>query len=100
MAKADLFVLSSAWEGFGNVLAEAMAAGVPLVATDCPHGPSEILDGGRYGRLVPVGDVAQLAQAMRETLDSPPDRAWLKAGADRFRIETQGRRYLEIMGLE
>lgn len=100
MAKADLFVLSSAWEGFGNVLAEAMATGVPLVSTDCRHGPREILDGGRYGRLVPVGDAAQLAQAMSETLDAPPDRMWLKAAADRFRIETQGQRYLEVMGLK
>ena len=78
MARARIFALSSAWEGFGNVLVEALACGCPVVSTDCPHGPAEILDGGRYGRLVPVGDDAAMAEAMADVLVSPPDPALLR----------------------
>jgi glycosyltransferase involved in cell wall biosynthesis len=70
--RASVFVLSSAWEGLPNVLIEAMACGCPVVSTDCPSGPDEILDGGRIGRLVPVGNAVQMAEAIDATLDSPP----------------------------
>jgi glycosyltransferase involved in cell wall biosynthesis len=72
MARASLFALTSLREGLSNVLVEALYCGCPAVATDCPVGPREVLRGGEYGRLVPVGDDNALAQAMLESLDSKP----------------------------
>ena len=97
MKNAAVFVLSSAWEGFGNVLAEALSLGVPVVSTDCPHGPREILQDGRLGHLVPVGDPAALGQAIARTLDDPPERSALIAGAHRFTPQVSGARYLELL---
>ncbi len=67
MKRAGVFVLSSRWEGLPNVLIQALALGTPLVSTNCPSGPAEILEGGKWGRLVPVGDVGALAQAILES---------------------------------
>jgi glycosyltransferase involved in cell wall biosynthesis len=71
MARADLFVLSSAWEALPTVLIEALAAGAPVVATDCVSGPREVLADGRYGALVPVGDAAALAAAISAAVSAP-----------------------------
>lgn len=84
---ADLHVLSSTGEGFGNVIVEALAEGTPVVSTDCPSGPREILCDGQFGRLVPVGDVDGLAAAMQASLTSKHDRAALIARALDFSIE-------------
>mgnify|MGYP000037444926 FL=1 len=87
MARAAALVLSSRCEGFANVLVEALACGANVVSTDCPSGPREILEGGRWGRLVPVGDAAAMAEAMRGTLRAPLPRKTLQTAAERFSVE-------------
>jgi glycosyltransferase involved in cell wall biosynthesis len=71
MANAAVFVLSSRWEGLPTVLVEAMSLGTPVVATDCPSGPREILKDGKYGQLVPMNDPAALALATQNALSNP-----------------------------
>lgn len=99
MSRASLFVLSSIREGSPNALTEALALGLPVVATDCPSGPREILEGGRYGKLVPVGDVNALAEAMLETLNSLPDREFLKSAVARHTVDASTQLYLQALGL-
>lgn len=99
LARADLFVLSSRWEGSPNALTEALALGIPSASTDCPSGPHEILDGGRFGPLVAVGDAAGMAAAMRQTLRSPLPPATLREAVAEYRSELSAQRYLELMGL-
>ncbi len=96
MADAEAFVLSSKSEGLGNVLIEAMACGTPVVSTDCPGGPSEVLQGGKYGRLVPVEDPTALAVAIEEALNGqvPPAP---RSALDRFRRDTVAEQYLKIL---
>lgn len=75
MSRAAVFAFPSRWEGLGNSLLEAMACGIPIAAADCPSGPSEVLEGGRYGRLVPVDDIVAWAQALEDGLEgriAPP----------------------------
>lgn len=97
MQRAALFVMSSAWEGSGNVLVEALALGTPSVSTDCPFGPRETLADGRYGALVPVGDDMTLAKAMAATLENPLPSEILKAGVREFEIGFSARRYLDVL---
>ncbi len=97
MANASLFVLSSVYEGLPTVLIEALACGCPVVSTDCPSGPNEILDNGRYGSLVPMGDEQLLAAAIMQTLDTPPEKAKLRARGDDFRLEKATEKYLDLI---
>ena len=94
---AAVFVLSSAWEGLPNVLIEAMACGCPVVSTDCPSGPSEILDGGRFGRLVPVGDDKAMAEAIAQTLDAARVPAAPAEHAQRFTFDRVTERYERLL---
>lgn len=96
-ACADLFVLSSNHEGFGNVIVEALEQGTPVVSTDCPSGPREILEDGRYGTLVPVGDVEALARAMEEKLARAHDHEALKRRAQDFSVEKAADAYLDLL---
>jgi glycosyltransferase involved in cell wall biosynthesis len=100
LAHADLFVLSSRWEGFGHVIVEAIAAGAPVIAFDCPHGPRDIIRNGENGMLVPDGDEAALTAAIAGLLD---DRgranalaAQAKADAARFSSATIAGQYLKL----
>ncbi|HTO79858.1 MAG TPA: glycosyltransferase, partial [Methylocystis sp.] len=94
---ADLFVLSSNFEGFGNVIVEALSFGLPVVSTDCRSGPAEILENGRYGRLVPVGEAAALAQAMLDSLDARPNMEALKRRAADFSPERMADQFLRAL---
>lgn len=96
--QADLLVLPSDYEGFGMVLVEAMACGTQIVATDCPDGPAEILDDGAFGKLVPVGDVGALADAILAALEqphTPPEH--LMARAQRFTLEKAAHQYMTLI---
>jgi glycosyltransferase involved in cell wall biosynthesis len=94
---ANAFVLSSRWEGLPTVLVEALACGCPVVATNCPSGPSEILENGKYGDLVPVGDTAALSKAMIQVLNKPPETDLLVKKAQDFAVEHSIDEYLQLI---
>jgi glycosyltransferase involved in cell wall biosynthesis len=98
MARADVLVSSSLWEGLSNVLIETMALGTPVVATDCPSGTAEILNNGKYGELVSVGNSRDIAQAILQSLSGNSksvDPCWLK----QFTLEIATQKYLDALGV-
>lgn len=97
MSQAAGLVLSSIYEGLPTVLVEAMACGCPVVSTDCPSGPAEILDNGKYGQLVPVGDEQALAGAMANILDHPPARETIIRRAQDFTVDRAVSKYLRLI---
>lgn len=97
MYHSDLFVLSSRYEGSPTVLVEAMSVGCPVVATDCPSGPREILEDGAFGTLVPVGDTAALCRAMRERLQAPREPERLRQRAGVYSIDNSLKEYLSLI---
>ena len=84
LINSDVFVLSSDFEGMGNVIVEALFCGLPVVSTDCPSGPRELLMDGRYGSLVPLRDKAALASAIEFELNNLRSHEAQKAAAQRF----------------
>ena len=100
MSRADLFVLSSLWEGMPNVLIEALALGIPVASTDCLSGPREILQDGLLGHLVPIGDHNTLAHAISDTLDRPIEAKALKLAAAAYTVESSAEQHLKIFRME
>ena len=100
MSKSAVFVLSSIYEGFGNVVAEAMAAGTSVVSTDCESGPAEILENGKYGKLAPVGDHYALANGILATLSNPTDPEVLRQRAYAFSVDQVVEQYIELLKIE
>ena len=90
-------MLSSLYEGFPNVVAESLACGTPVVSTDCPSGPADLLANGQYGRLTPVGDEIALAGAIHEALDSAPDRERLVSRARELAPAAIADRWLALL---
>lgn len=98
MSRAIAFVLSSRWEGLPTALIEAMACGCPVIATDCPSGPSEILEAGKYGALVPVGNEIALSTAMLDILNSSVNVDVLVQRTRDFSVEKANSQYLSLLG--
>jgi len=97
MYRASAFVLSSRYEGFPNVLVQAMACGTPVISTDCRSGPAEILEYGHWGHLVPVGDWRRMADAILKTLDNPMSSEKLVSRASVYAAATSVDRYMAVL---
>ncbi len=96
MYRASAFILSSRWEGLPTVIIEAMACGCPVVSTNCPSGPYEILAGGKYGHLLPIGDPDALCNAMLNVIDIPTNPKILQERAEDFSVERSVSEYLAL----
>lgn len=95
-----VFVLTSEWEGFGNVIVEALSAGISVVCSDCPGGPRQILENGKYGRLVRPENIQETADAVLDALGNPPNKQELIQRAQEFTVSKIGNKYAEVMGLK
>ncbi|MEM6752565.1 MAG: glycosyltransferase [Cyanobacteria bacterium P01_C01_bin.38] len=100
MSRSKAFILSSLWEGLPTVLIEAMACGCPVISTDCPSGPKEILEAGKYGELVPMSNVEALYKAMLNVLDLPINNKLLTERAMYFSFERAVSKYLNILSTD
>ncbi|WP_459893813.1 glycosyltransferase, partial [Desulfothermus okinawensis] len=99
MAHADVFVLSSLWEGLPVSLIEALALGTPAISTDCPSGSREILQNGKYGPLVPLRDYKKMAEAIIQVIKNPLPANFLKKAARPYTIKNATDAYLKAFGL-
>lgn len=99
LARADVFCLSSRWEGMPVALIEALAVGTPALSTDCPSGPREVLDDGRVGPLVPVGAAEPMAGAILRLLDAPPSPDSLRQAVSRYSVAASTAAYIDALGL-
>jgi glycosyltransferase involved in cell wall biosynthesis len=97
MARAAVCVLSSRWEGLPTVIIEAMAGGTPVVSTNCESGPAEILANGQYGKLVAVGDIEGMAEAIASTLREPQDTNLVRQRAMEFSLERAVAQYKKVL---
>lgn len=97
MAACDVFILSSQFEGFGNVLAEAMSLGKTIVSTNCPVGPAEILDNGKFGYLCPVADPIAMAEAIEKAIEYPLEKEMLVNASRSFHLEIALEEYLQTL---
>jgi glycosyltransferase involved in cell wall biosynthesis len=98
MMRARVAVCTSIYEGLCNALIEALACGTPVVSTNCPYGPFEILQGGRFGTLTPVGDAQALAKAIASALIDKPERGTLRGRGFDYTAQRAADRFLEIAG--
>jgi len=100
IANADVFVSPSSWEGFSNVIIEALACGTPIVATDCPGGPKDILQDKPFARIVEKGNPRELANGIEEILSTNLNRILIKKYAERFDISRVAKAYIELIKTE
>jgi len=98
LKRADVFVLASEFEGFGMVVVEALALGLPVVASDIDGGPRQILCGGRFGKLFAVGDIQAMADYIKEYIDNRADPEFLKMRALEYDTSVKAKEYMEILG--
>jgi glycosyltransferase involved in cell wall biosynthesis len=97
LARADVFVLSSKWEGFANVIIEALACGVPIVATNCPGGPSDILENKSFAKIVPMSDPSAMSNAIEEMITVRKNKEEIIELARMYDIQEIAQQYIDLI---